>query len=571
MQKGRKNKRKRTAGPVVIALLVIVIAAGIYLVQRYTPTKERMSAEEYFGPLAENEIAIVLQDELAGARGILENDALYLNYDMVRDQINSRFFWDEGNQQMLFTTALETFEIPVNSAQYSMDGAKEQYDKPIVLQKGDTLYLSIDFLALYTNLEYTLEAETQHALVRYQWRMMKTGEITKDTAVRYQGGIKSPILTDARKGDTVYVLEEMEEWSRVLTSDGYIGYVKNKRLQSVQETEISRDFKEQEYSSLTRDERISLVWHQIDNGDANTYLKEDIEGMSGVDVISPTWFSVADNEGNIDSLASEEYVKEAHAAGLEVWGLVSNFSAQVDTTTLLSSTAARRRMVDYLTGEAVRLGLEGINLDFEYIREEAGYSYVQFVRELSIGCRKNGLVFSIDVPVPMEFNRYFNRKELGTVADYVIIMGYDEHYAGSEEAGSVASLSFEENGIIGTLEDVPADKIISGVPFYTRIWYTADNGDGTFSVTSEAIGMNTVDNTLETYGVTAVWNEETSQDYASWTLENGIRCEIWIENEKSLAEKARLVSKYDLGGIAAWVLGFERDTVWEILEKNVGD
>ena len=135
----------------------------------------------------------------------------------------------------------------------------------------------------------------------------------------------------------------------------------------------------------------------------------------------------------------------------------------------------------------------------------------------------------------------------------------------------MASLSFEENGIIGTLEDVPADKIISGVPFYTRIWYTADNGDGTFSVTSEAIGMNTVDNTLETYGLTAAWNEETSQDYAAWTLEKGIRCEIWIENEKSLAEKARLVSKYDLGGIAAWVLGFERDTVWEVLEKNMGE
>lgn len=569
MQKKQRNKRNRTAGPVVIAFLVILIAAGIYLVRRYTPTKERMSVADYFGSLAENEVAVVLQDALAEERGILEQDALYLDYSMVRDKINSRFFWDEGNQQMLFTTALQTYEIPVNSAQYSIDGTAEQYDKPIVLQTDGGLYLSIDFLALYTNLEYTLEKETQHVLVRYQWGTMKTGEIAKDTAVRYQGGIKSPILTDAHKGDTVYVLEEMEDWSRVLTPDGYIGYVKNKRLQSVQDTQITRDFQEPVYSSLTREERISLAWHQIDNADSNAYLKEDITGMTGVDVISPTWFSVADNEGNIDSLANAEYVKDAHAAGLEVWGLVSNFSAQVDTSLLLSSTAVRRKMVDYLTSEAVSLGLEGINLDFEYIREEAGYSYVQFVRELSIGCRKNGLVFSIDVPVPMEFNRYFNRKELGTVADYVIIMGYDEHYAGSEEAGSVASLSFEENGIIGTLEDVPSGKIISGVPFYTRIWYTTDNGDGTAAVTSEAIGMNTADTTLETYGVTAQWNEETGQDYAAWTLENGTRCQIWLENEKSLAKKARLVSQYDLGGIAAWVLGFQRDTVWEVLEQNI--
>lgn len=568
MRKKAKNKR-RPAGPVAIALLVIVIAAGVWLVQRYIPTREWMDTEAYFGALGDQEVAVVLQDHLAQERGLLENDALYLDYSMVRDEINSRFFWDEENQQMLFTTALETYEIPVDSEAYTIDGAQEQYDKPIVLQKGDSLYLSADFLALYTNLEYTLEQETRHVLVRYQWGTMRTGEIARDTAVRYQGGIKSPILTEAHEGDTVYVLEEMEDWSEVLTPDGYVGYVKNNRLRSVADTEVTRAFQEPEYSSLTREERISLVWHQIDNADANTYLKEDISGMSGVDVISPTWFSVADHEGNINSLASETYVEEAHAAGLEVWGLVSNFSADVDTTLLLSSTAARRKMVDYLTGEAVRLGLEGINLDFEYIREEAGYSYVQFVRELSIGCRKNGLVFSIDVPVPMEFNRYFNRKELGIVADYVIIMGYDEHYVGSEEVGSVASLSFEENGITGTLEEVPASKIISGVPFYTRIWYTTDNGDGTTAVTSEAIGMNTADTTLETYGITAEWKEETGQDYAAWTLEDGTLCEIWLENEKSLAEKARLVSKYELGGIAAWVLGFQRDTVWEILETNI--
>ena len=248
---------------------------------------------------------------------------------------------------------------------------------------------------------------------------------------------------------------------------------------------------------------------------------------------------------------------------------MSNFSADVNTATLLASTQARRKMVNYLVDEALRLGIEGINLDFEYIREECGYSYVQFVRELSIACRKNQLVFSIDVPVPMDFNLHFNRKELGTVADYIIIMGYDEHYVGSETAGSVASIGFEENGIIGTLEDVPAEKIISGVPFYTRIWYTVTDAEGTTHVNSEAIGMDTVDRTLETYGVTPVWDEETAQYYAAWTTEDGVLCEIWMEEEESLARKARLVSRYGLGGIAAWVLGFERSSVWEVLSKNI--
>ena len=572
MQKnGRKKGIGKKAGPVLLAMLLILIAGGAFLVQRYMPTRERMDKADYFGTLEENEAAVVLQDHLAEQRGILEGDSLYLNYEMVRDYLNSRFYWDEGNQQMLFTTALETYEIPVNSQEYTIDGALQQYDKTILLHKDEGLYVSIDFLAQYTNMEYTLVQEegSRHVLIRYQWGMQKTAEVRKDTVLRYLGGIKSPVLTEAGKGDTVQVLEELENWSKVVTPDGYVGYISNRYLENIQETEVTREFQEPEYSSMGRDEKIQLVWHQIDYQEANAYLLEDISGMTGVNVISPTWFSVTDNEGNISSLASEEYVQQAHDAGLEIWGLVSNFSADVNTATLLASTQARRKMVNYLVDEALRLGIEGINLDFEYIREECGYSYVQFVRELSIACRKNQLVFSIDVPVPMDFNRHFNRKELGTVADYIIIMGYDEHYVGSETAGSVASIGFEENGIIGTLEDVPAEKIISGVPFYTRIWYTVTDAEGTTYVNSEAIGMDTVDRTLETYGVTPVWNEETAQYYAAWTTEDGVLCEIWVEEEESLARKARLVSQYGLGGIAAWVLGFERSSVWEVLSKNI--
>lgn len=571
MQRNRRNsKAGKKAGPVLIALLLIVMAGAALLIQRYMPTKERMNKADYFGTLAENEVAVVLQDHLAEQRGILEGESFYLNYEMVREELNSRFYWDEENQQMLYTTALETYEIPVNSQEYTIDGTACQYDKVIVLQKEGTRYVSIDFLQQYTNLEYRLiqEEDTRHALVRCEWGTQKTASVKKKTAVRYLGGIKSLVLTEVQKGDTLQVLEELENWTKVVTPDGYVGYIASRFLNPAEETQVVREFEEPEYSSLCREEKIQLVWHQIDNLESNDYLLEDISGMSGVNVISPTWFSVADNEGTITSLASETYVQQAHEAGLEIWGLVSNFSADVDTVTLLASTSARRKMVTALTEEAVRLGIEGINLDFEYIREECGDSYVQFVRELSIACRKNQLVFSIDVPVPMDFNQHFDRKELGTVADYLIIMGYDEHYVGSD-AGSVASIGFEENGIIGTLEEVPKEKIISGVPFYTRIWYTAVNEDGSVSVDSEAIGMDTVDRTLETYGVTISWQEDTAQYYASWYTQDGVLCEIWLEEEESLARKARLVKEYDLGGIAAWALGFERDSVWEVLSSNL--
>ena len=551
----RKNSEiRRKAGPVIIAVLLILAASGVFLVQKYMPSRERMQPSEYFGELKENEVAVVLQDHLTDKKGILEGDDLYLDYSLVQESLNSRFFWDEENQQMLFTTALEIYEIPVNSADYTVDGEEREYGKIIVLQNEEGLYLSADFLQLYTNVQYTLEKESSHVLIRNQWGMQLAAVVKRDTAVRCQGGIKSPILTDIHKGDIVYILEELESWFEVLTPDGYIGY---------------GEFEEQEYSSISIGEKVNLIWHQIDNYDGNAYLDEDIADMTGVNVISPTWYSVKDNAGEITSLASEEYVEKAHAVGLQVWGLINNFSPDVDTVTLLSSTQARRKMVEYLVKDALRLGLEGINLDFEYIREETGASYVQFVRELSIACRKNKLIFSIDVPVPMDFNYFYDYEELGTVADYVIMMGYDEHYVGSD-AGSVASLSFEENGIAGMLKNVQAEKIVSGVPFYTRIWYTVTYSDGSTGVNSESIGMQTVENTLETYNLTPTWDDAAGQYYVAWNTDDGVLCEIWIENEESLAKKARLVDQYQLGGIAAWRLGYERASIWKVLTENIG-
>ena len=555
----RKNSEiRRKAGPVIIAVLLILAASGVFLVQKYMPSRERMQPSEYFGELKENEVAVVLQDHLTDKKGILEGDDLYLDYSLVQESLNSRFFWDEENQQMLFTTALEIYEIPVNSADYTVDGEEREYGKIIVLQNEEGLYLSADFLQLYTNVQYTLEKESSHVLIRNQWGMQLAAVVKRDTAVRCQGGIKSPILTDIHKGDIVYILEELESWFEVLTPDGYIGYVQSKRLEDVKEIEVTREFEEQEYSSISIGEKVNLIWHQIDNYDGNAYLDEDIADMTGVNVISPTWYSVKDNAGEITSLASEEYVEKAHAVGLQVWGLINNFSPDVDTVTLLSSTQARRKMVEYLVKDALRLGLEGINLDFEYIREETGASYVQFVRELSIACRKNKLIFSIDVPVPMDFNYFYDYEELGTVADV------------GSDAGSVASLSFEENGIAGMLKNVQAEKIVSGVPFYTRIWYTVTYSDGSTGVNSESIGMQTVENTLETYNLTPTWDDAAGQYYVAWNTDDGVLCEIWIENEESLAKKARLVDQYQLGGIAAWRLGYERASIWKVLTENIG-
>ena len=575
---GRREKRKRIlriAGGILL-LLCAVLLGSIYI--RFAPTKERMDAKEYFisrmsaggetVELADDELAVVLQDHVESGKAILQDDALYLNYDMIRSSLNSRFFWDSAQRVMLYTTALETYEIPLDSDSYTIDGSARSWQRKILIGRGSTVYMDAEYLQQYTNMEYTVEPETYHAYVQNEWGTFLEAEVKRDTQIRYVGGVKGLILTDVKRGDTLRILEQMNKWSRVITADGFIGYVQNSKLREVKETTVTREFEEPEYSSLTEDRLINLVWHAVDSQEGNSYLESDTEGMTGVNVISPTWFRIKDSSGAIESIASADYVRKAHKMGLEVWGLVDNFSYSFSTTELLNSTEARRTLAGNLIGEALKVSLDGINVDLEAITEDGGYGYVQFIRELSIACRRNGLILSVDVPVPAEFNWYYDRKELGTVADYVIIMGYDEHYVGSD-AGSVASLPFEENGIKNTLELVPAEKIISGVPFYTRLWYTQTDESGT-SVWSEAYGMGTIAKTLETYGVETEWDEETSQKYGEWVLDDGILCQIWVEDNESLALKAGLVRNYGLGGIAAWKLGFENSSVWATLSENIG-
>lgn len=560
---------KKKILPVIAAAALIVILAAILIVgkvvDKYIPTDERMDSAEYYGITGEGQVPVILQDEVAPEQSMLVEGVPYLNYHTVKDSLNSRFYWDSTNQLMLYTTPTDVIKIPAGSAEYTVSGEEKSFDQIIVRLEGETPYIEADFVKQYTNMTYETLQEPDRILVTYKWGTIKQAKVKRDEDVRYQGGVKSPILTEVSKGDLVTVLEQLENWTRVATADGYIGYVRNKKLGSVKETTISNEFMEPEYTRIRKDYTINLVWHQISNMDSNYALSTDIESMTGVNTISPTWFSVASKDGTISSLADASYVETAHEKGLEVWGLVDNFNQEVDMKEVLTNTTAREKLTDQLIEAALEYQLDGLNIDFENLGEELGDAYIEFLRELSVQCRKNGLVLSSDNTVPRDFSSYYQRGEQAEVVDYFIIMGYDEHYSGSEP-GSVASLSFEKEGIEATIaEGVPADKIISGVPFYTRLWKTDTNGE----VSSEAIGMDRADATLEANGVTANWSDETSQDYAEYHDPDGALYQIWLENEASIELKAKLVPEYQLAGIAAWKLGFERSSIWDVISTNI--
>ena len=256
------------------------------------------------------------------------------------------------------------------------------------------------------------------------------------------------------------------------------------------------------------------------------------------------------------------YVTQAHQKGYKVWGLVDNFTADVSTTETLSQLASRQNIIKHLVQTAANIGMDGINVDFESLSEDAGPHFLEFLRELSIECHKNNLVLSVDNPVPEDFTSHYDRREQGLVVDYVVIMGYDEHYVGSD-AGSVASLPWVEQGVEDTLAEVPAQRTILAIPFYTRLWKTTGG-----AVTSEAIGMTEAQNVLTENKVETVWDGSISQNYGEYE-KDGSTYQIWMEDAQSIAEKVKLIPKYDLAGVAQWRLGFESNDIWSTISENL--
>ena len=561
-----KKKFQILAG--VIALIGM-LAILFVCIRKYMPSSQRMSSEEYFGQLGETEAAVVVEDHIAQEHAQVYDGNVYIDYTLVQNELNSRFYWDASVGLLLFTTPTQVFEIAPNTSAYTIDGESFDAGYDILHTTSAGMYLSMTFLQQYSDLNCQVYETPKRVVITYGSEEVTTARIKKDTVVRYQGGIKSPIVTDVTEDSEVTVLEQMDSWSKVLTADGYIGYVKNKQLADVTQTTRETVYAGPEYTSIHLDEKVNLVWHQIDYQEMNSQFAEDTADVTGVNVISPTWYFLADSAGEITSFADVDYVKAAHKKNMQVWALISNFSADVDSTTLLASRAARQKVQNYLIGQAQEIGFDGINIDFEGIAQEAGCDYVQFIRELSILCRKNGIILSVDVPVPMDFSKYYNREELGNVCDYVIMMGYDEHYAGSDIVGSVASMDFEETGIQNMLTEVSKDKLISAIPFYTRLWYTETLADGTTNVTSEAYSMDNIEALLTEKGVTAAYDESTGQQYAEWTDSDGKFCQVWLEDENSIAARAALISKYELSGIAEWVLGREQSWVWDVISQNI--
>jgi spore germination protein YaaH len=561
-----KEQQKKKAAPVLVVLILIVLvgAAGIvsFLINRYKPGTEYMAGNEYFNLTDENSVALIQNGELLEEQAVLIGGEPYAAYTYVESQLNSCFYWDEETKGILLTTSggVQTL-LPGDAAV-----AKTPGGQPAVQQESDgTVYISLDVVKEYTDLDYAYYSDPNRVVIRNEWDGVEQATVQSDTAqVRQKGGIKSLILADVQKGDTLLYLENLDNWCKVMTADGYTGYIQTEDISEPEAIE-ARTAKKDSYERITRDHKINLVWHQSTSTESNDAMAEMTAEMTGVNVISPTWFSVTDETGTISSLASADYVKLAHDAGREVWGLIDNFNEAFDETTDLAYASVRSRIIEQLLAEAASCGMDGINVDFENLKEAGIPHYLQFLRELTSAAHAQNLVVSVDTPVPQAYTMYYQRGEQARFVDYMIVMAYDEHFAGSEEAGSVSSLPFVQQAVEEMTRVMPADQVICGIPFYTRVW---TEKFGQSAITSEVLGMDGAKNYAKENQMTETWDASLGQNVATVETSDA-RYTIWMEDEQSMEEKLKVIQSADLAGVAEWKLGFERADVWSLISEYI--
>ena len=561
MKKNLLHSRGFAAGA---AAAILVLLAGGLLVNHFGPTNEKMSLYEYFDvEEGTGDVQLILNHSMTEYKGFYEGDTLYVPQEFVEQELNQRFYFDKESAAVLYTDSAHVYTYQADSKEYTdQNGNIYTTDVPVVVTKDGMEYMDMTSVSNVSDFDYAVYDAPKRAVIYNLLTEETYVTAGRKTAVRYRGGNKSPVLEYAEAGDKLVYRRTLDEWMEVETASGLMGYVKTGTVSdSVTQTRESKNI--QDFATGTRDHKISMVWFQVGGTAGNASVNGLLSGVSGINTISPTWYTIENESGSLTSYASADFVNTMHRAGVEVWPLINDFNG-MDTATVFGSKASRTKIIHQLMTDSNQYGYDGINVDFEKVDAKGAKDFLQFIRELSVECHSQNIVLSIDNYKPEAFNACYDIKEQGAYADYIVLMGYDEHYAGSD-SGSVASIGFVEEGIQDALALVSNKKLINGMPFYTRIW--TENGGTT---TSTAVGMQSAIDRLNKNNAPAIWDETVGQYFGSYESSEGT-VKIWLEEDRSIEEKLKLYQKYDLAGVSGWKLGLEKPSVWTVINKYISN
>lgn len=572
--KSKGKKRHTVIAVCSVASAVILIIAGI-IIERFVPSRKYVDNNEYYDLENADGARLIYDYKLTDYEVIVQDGRYYIDNDFFKENITDKFYFDKGNESVIYTTPTQIYTTKIGTSEYDIDGVEMTLDYVPAILSEERIFIAVDYAADKAGFSYEIYSEPDRIAIMTDGTEYNVVELGQKAVVRDKASVKGSIFEKASDNtDTVWAAsgEDSDGWIGVMAADGRKGYVKEKDAQVISSRLVyNSGYVPEEYTNQLKDYQIVLAWHAVyDTGD-NNEISALLENTRGITTVSPTWYKVIDEEGTISSLADWEYISTVHDAGMEIWPLISDFTSTDqeggwDEAELFANTDSRRRLIKNIITEITTYGFDGINIDFEKVPQESGDDYKQFIRELSIECRKAGVVLSIDNYVPRTYNSQYNRAAQAECADYVIVMGYDEHYAGGEEAGSVSSIEFVTDGIDGTLEEVPKEKLINALPFYTRLWMEGQDEDGNYTLNSKSYSMQGGLDIADELELDIEWDDEVKQ-YVATGIVDGVSYSIWLEEEKSLEAKMAVVRNRELAGVACWSLGMELDSVWDIITE----
>ncbi|UOR12595.1 glycosyl hydrolase family 18 protein [Halobacillus amylolyticus] len=500
--------------------------------------------------------------------GMIKKDRLYVPVDYIKNVVDPHIVYDEKSQSLIITKAQNVYQIPQSEVFYRKNDRKIDHPYQPLIREDGQRWLAADFLQdIYALSVKTYTNGAVHILPHGFEK--KTATVKSDLKeymydIRSDPTVTTPYYTSLQALDKVQVLQEDSGFYLIVTNKGYTGYISQDALTIEGEATVKTRIAPEETVKVTElTPPIHLAWDGIYTQEANP---EEVRQYPSVDVLAPTWFTLSNENGDIQSLAAASYVQSAHANGDKVWALFSNGFDPELTSMVLPSYKKRSHMIEQLLQYAKQYKLDGLNLDFENVYEEDGKWFTQFVRELTPRAHKQGLVVSVDVTFISssgQWSGFYERAELAEAADFIAVMAYDEHWATSSTAGSVASLPWVENNLQTLLEEVPNEQLLLGIPLYTRLW-EEKNGE----VSSTSMTMDEAEQWVEANGLTPELDESSGQHFVH-TTKDGTTYKMWLENETSLKKRIELMRKYDLGGIASWSVYFANEDTWAFIDEQL--
>jgi spore germination protein YaaH len=564
--RGRKSVAKRF---VMVSLIILLFAFGVTVFAFWkdiVPNREHVEANFHNLPKP-----VFYKGSYFPQSAIGDKEGLKLPMSLIQEWIDPSILYEQASDSVILTTKDKVLRFKTSQLSALMN------EKPYTLKfpvekKDDTVYVPIEPLRQLYQIDLRVSEQTGAVILVKQGDHLQWGRLETKNEVHLRTGaaIRYPIVSEIAPGEQLMIWGEEAGWYKVQKSNGFTGFVSKSDVvldheEAIPQQETAAPF----IPWKPIGGKLNVTWEQITTKSPDT---SKITAMPGLNVVSPTWFSIADSEGNLSNLADPGYVKWAQSHNYQIWALFSNGFEPKRTSEVLSSYDRRMKMIKQLIGFAQMYQLKGINIDFENVNTEDKGNLVQFVREMTPLLHEQGLVVSMDVTPKSNsemWSVFYDRPALAEAIDYMMLMGYDEHWATSPDSGSVASLPWEEKSLTRLLEEdkIPSSKLVLGVPFYTRLW-TEESKNGKINVTSKALSMESAEAIIKDKKLTPVFSPETGQNYAEY--KDGTKLmRIWLEDETSVKARIELVKKYDLAGVASWRRGYETPNIWNVIQSSL--